>query len=54
MNTYEAFVKVPISSTRMLPTIVQVQAINMNAARGIVIAQYGAANIIHYPMLVRN
>lgn len=53
LNTYECWVKVPISSTSTQSTKVRVQAMNALAARGQLSAMYGLANVISLPMQVR-
>ncbi len=54
LNTYECWVKVPISKTSTQSTKVQVQAMNAVAARGQLNAMYGLANVISLPMQVRS
>jgi hypothetical protein len=53
LNTYECWVKVPISKTCTQSTKVQVQAMNALAARGQLNAMYGLTNVISLPMQVR-
>jgi urocanate hydratase len=53
LNTYECWVKVPISSTSTQSTKVHVQAMNALAARGQLNAQYGFNNVISLPIQVR-
>ena len=53
LNTYECWVKVPISSTSTQSTKVRVQAMNALAARGQLNAMYGLANVISLPMQIR-
>ena len=52
LNTYECWVKVPISPTMMQTTRVRVQAMNVMAARGQLNAMYGLANVISLPTQV--
>jgi hypothetical protein len=52
LNTYECWVKVPISQTSTQSTKVRVEAMNALAARGQLNAQYGIANVISLPMQV--
>ena len=54
LNTYECWVKVPISSTSTQSTKVRVQAMNALAARGQLNAMYGLANVISLPTQIRN
>ncbi len=53
LNTYECWVKVPISKTSTQSTKVQVQAMNALAARGQLNAMYGIKNVISLPMQIR-
>ncbi len=53
LNTYECWVKVPISSTSTQSTKVQVQAMNALAARGQLNAMYGIKNVISLPTQIR-
>jgi hypothetical protein len=52
LNTYECWVKVPISATMMQTTRVRVQAMNALSARGQLNAMYGLANVISLPTQV--
>ena len=54
LNTYECWVKVPVSKTSTQPTKVRIEAMNALAARGQLNAMYGLANVISLPMQVRN
>lgn len=53
LNTYECWVKVPISSTSTQSTKVRVQAMNALAARGQLNAMYGMKNVIGIPLEVK-
>ena len=53
LNTYECWVKVPISSTSTQSTKVQVQAMNALAARGQLNTIYGIKNVISLPTQIR-
>jgi hypothetical protein len=53
LNTYECWVKVPISSTSIQSTKVRVQAMNALAARGQLNAMYGMKNVISLPAQIR-
>ena len=54
LNTYECWVKVPISSTSTQSTKVLIQAMNALAARGQLNAMYGIKNVISLPTQVRS
>jgi hypothetical protein len=54
LNTYECWVKVPISKTSTQSTKVRVQAMNALAARGQLNAMYGIKNVISLPAQIRN
>ena len=53
LNTYECWVKVPVSKTTTQSTKVRIEAMNALAARGQLNAMYGLANVISLPMQVR-
>ena len=53
LNTYECWVKVPISSTSTQSTKVRVQAMNALAARGQLNAMYGVKNVVSLPTQVK-
>ncbi len=53
LNTYECWVKVPISSTSTQSTKVRVQALNALAARGQLNAMYGVKNVISLPTQIK-
>ena len=53
LNTYECWVKVPISSNITQSTKVRVQAMNALVARGQLNAMYGVKNVISLPTQVR-
>ena len=52
LNTYECWVKVPISPTMMQTTRVRVQAMNALSARGQLNAMYGLANVWTSPTFI--
>jgi hypothetical protein len=54
LNTYECWVKVPISKTSTQSTKVRVEAMNALAARGQLNAQYGFNNVMSLPIQVSN
>lgn len=54
LNTYECWVKVPISKTSTQSTKVRVEAMNALAARGQLNAQYGFNNVLSLPMQVKS
>jgi len=53
LNTYECWVKVPISSTSTQSTKVRISAMNAIAARGQLNAMYGMNNVISLPQQVK-
>jgi len=53
LNTYECWVKVPISSTSTQSTKVRVQAMNALAARGQLNVMYGVKNVISLPTQIK-
>jgi hypothetical protein len=52
MNHYECFVKVPLGNSQ-LTTRVRVNAENINAATGQLVANYGKENVIGIPLQVK-
>jgi len=52
MNNYECLVKVPLGSGQ-LTTKVRISAMNINAAKGQLIATYGNKNVIGIPLQVK-
>ena len=54
LNTYECWVKVPISSTSTQSTKVRVSAMNAIAARGQLNAMYGIKNVLSLPTQIRD
>jgi hypothetical protein len=53
MINYECWVKVPVGTGKMT-TKVRVQAMNINAAKGQLVAVYGTQNVISIPLQVKN
>ena len=53
MSNYECWVKVPLGKSRMT-TKVRVQAMNINAAKGQLVATYGQPNVIGIPLQIKS